>query len=82
MRPFVISISRLLACALSAWIVTGCAGRSMPTPLAPEVRMPAPPVSTAPPYSEAYLPKALNYSWRVESWLQRVDSLTTGAPLK
>jgi hypothetical protein len=63
-------------------MLAGCATSSPPTPPAPEVKIPSPPVSSAPAHSQTYLPKALDYSQRAQTYIDKLRALTTNGPPK
>jgi hypothetical protein len=65
-----------------ALILTGCASNSAPTPPAPAVAIPSPPVSAGPELSRTYSPKAQDYSLKVRTYLDKLQSLTTADPPK
>jgi uncharacterized lipoprotein YajG len=72
------SLSRNLAFAVSALMFAGCATKSVPTPPVQPPAIPSPPVESAPSTSETWLPKAQNFSSKVQDYLQRVRQITTG----
>lgn len=75
------SVSRTLALLACLSILAGCASSSPPTPPAPEVQIPSPPVSLGPQHSQPQLPTALDYSRKVQSYIDRLRALpTSGAP--
>ena len=58
-----------------------CATNSPPLPAAVPT-IPLPPVTLGPEHSQALLPKALDYSQRVQNWLGKLPGGMTSVPLK
>lgn len=57
-------------------MLSSCATSSPPTPPV-QPTTPSPPVRLEPEHSQRYLPRAQDYSQKVQSWLHRVLQLTT-----
>ena len=80
--PKTVSASRTLALAACLLMLTGCAATSVPTPPAPEIRLPAPPVQLGPQHSPDSLQKAQAFSQKVQSYIDRLRALPTNTPPK
>jgi hypothetical protein len=63
-----------------ASIATGCASSSPPTPPAPEIEIPSPPVRLAPEHSQRYLPQVQSLSKRASDWLNELQRRMTSEP--
>lgn len=77
-KPWQKSLSRNLVFAVLVLMFAGCATKSVPTPPVQPPAIPSPPVESAPSTSEPWLPKAQNFSSKVQGYLQRVRQITTG----
>ena len=75
--PKTVSASRTLASLASTWMLASCAATLPPTPPAPEIRIPTPPVQLGQQHSQTLLPDALTYSQKASAYIDTLRLLLT-----
>lgn len=74
--------SRTLASLALPLILASCATSSVPSPPAPEVKIPSPPVRPGPELSLDWQQKAQSYSSKVQAYVEKLQKLQPSAPPK